>query len=437
MPEAVTDLVEERLGRLDADTERLLTAVAAIGPAAPVGLAARAAGLGPEEAERAVQEALSERLVDDVAAAEPTIAFPHALVREALIAGTGDAARARLHLSIAQALEEDADAEPAELARHYGLSVELAGPEPAIAAYRAAAAAAAEAHDHEQAAAHIQSALSLLPEAALAERAAALLELGEQELLCADLVRARLSFRAAVEAARATGDAVTLARAALGFAGGDIGFGWEVGTDDPASVELLREGLEALGDSEPRLALRMIFRLVYLLVFSDEDEERAGLVRRAEQLGRRLGDPEAAVLAQSTRLIGLFSRSPDPLLAFDHFEAFIPFLRLAEECDREDLLFRAVQLSAFGYYVLGRMADCDRAVERMGEIAQRLGSPRFTWEVDLNRGMRLLDRGDREGGVALVRAPGRWCGACAPISTSRSRRSGYSPPNGSSTARWR
>lgn len=406
VPEAVTDLVEERLGRLDADTERLLAAVAAIGPAAPVGLAAGAVGLGPDEAERAVQEALSERLVDDVAATEPTIAFPHALVREALIAGTGDAAAARLHLAIAKALEGDAGAEPAELARHYGLSVELAGPEPAIAAYRAAAAVAAEAHDHEQAASHIQSALSLLPEAALAERAPALLELGEQELLCADLVRARRSFRAAVEAARATGDAVTLARAALGFAGGDIGFGWEVGTDDPASAKLLREGLEALGEDEPRLALRMIFRLTYLLVFSDEDEERAGLVRRAEQLGRRLGDPEAAVLARSTRLIGLFSRSPDPLLTFDHIEAFLPILQLAEECDREDLLFRTVQLSAFGYYVLGRMADCDRAIERMGEIAQRLGSPRFTWEVDLNRGLRLLDRGDREGGVALVHSAG-------------------------------
>ncbi len=402
VPEAVTDLVEERLGRLDADTERLLTAVAAIGPTAPVGLAARAVGLGPDEAERAVREALSERLVDDVAAAEPTIAFPHALVREALVAGMSDAAAARLHLAIAKVMEGDAGAEPAELARHYGLSVELAGPEPAIAAYRAAATVAAEAHDHEQAASHIQSALSLLPEAALAERAPALLELGEQELLCADLARARRSFRAAVEAARATGDVVTLARAALGFAGGDIGFGWEVGTDDPASAELLREGLEALGEGEPRLALRMTFRLTYLLVFSDEDEERAGLLRRAEQLGRRLGDPEAAILAESTRIIGLFSRSPDPLLVFDHFEALLPILGLAEECDREDLLFRTVQLSAFGYYVLGRIDDCGRAIERMGEIAQSLGSPRFTWEVDLNRGMRLLDRGDREGGVALV-----------------------------------
>src|SRR6476659_1027763 len=98
--------------------------------------------------------------------------------------------------------------------------------------------------------------------------------------------------------------------------------------------------------------------------------------------------------------------SSDPLRFFDHFEDFFGFLDTAEECGREDLLFRVVQMSAFGYYVLGRIPDCDRAVEQMGEIAQRLGSPRFTWEVDLNRGMRLLDRGDREGGVALVQRAG-------------------------------
>jgi class 3 adenylate cyclase/tetratricopeptide (TPR) repeat protein len=405
VPEAVTDLVEERLGRLDAGTERLLAAVAAIGPAAPVGLAAKAAGLDPEEVERAVREALSERLVDDVAAPEPTIGFPHALIREALIAGTGDAASARLHLSIARALVEDAGAEPAELARHYGLSVELTGPEPAIVAYRAAAAKAAEAHDHEQAAAHMQSALFLLPETDLVARAAALLELGEQELLCADLARARRSFRGAVEAAREIGDPGALARAALGFAGGDIGFGFEAGNDE-ASVELLREGLAALDDSEPRLALRMIFRLAYLLIYTDKDEEMAGLARRAEELGRRLDDAEAKVLARFTRLMTLFARSPDPLRVLDHFDDFSDLLDLALECDREDLLFRVVQTSAVIHYSHGRVADCDRAIEQAGEIAQRLGSPRFTWEVDLDRGMRLLDRGDRKGGEALVRRAG-------------------------------
>ncbi len=133
-PDAVTDLVQERLARLHPLTERLLVAIAAIGPSAPVALAASAAGIGEHDAARAVEQALSERLVDKVPAAQPTIAFPHALIREALAASTDEATRSELHLAIARALERDDDAEPAELARHYGLAVAIAGPERAIAA---------------------------------------------------------------------------------------------------------------------------------------------------------------------------------------------------------------------------------------------------------------------------------------------------------------
>lgn len=406
VPDAVADLVEERLARLDPDTERFLAATAAIGPRAPVALVAQAVGFDDEEATAAVQQALSERLVDDVPAAQATITFPHALVREALIAGTSDADRARLHLAIAKALEDDPDAEPAELARHSGLAIELTGPEPAIAAYRAAAAAAAEGHDHEQAAAHMRSVLALLPEDESAARAMTLLELGEQELLSANLVRARGSFRGAIEAARATGDAVTFARAALGFAGGDIGFGFEVGTDDPVTVEQLREGLEMLGESEPRLALRMIFRLAYLLIYTN-GEGFANLERRASGLAERLGDPEARLLGRYTAVVLRFARGPElpPDAAWFHREVDT-LLELAEECDREDLLFRVVQLSAATHYRMGRIRECEEAVERGGEIAQRLAAPRFTWEVDLYRSMRQTDRGEREAAGVLRRRAG-------------------------------
>ncbi len=406
VPDAVADLVEERLARLDPDTERFLAAVAAIGPTAPVALAAKAIGFDDEKATDAVGEALSERLVDDVPATQPTITFPHALVREALIAGTGEADRARLHLAIAEALEGDPEAEPAELARHFGLAVELTGPQAAIAAYRAAAAAAAEGHDHEQAAAHMQSVLALQLEDGSAARATSLLELGEQELLSADLVRARGSFRGAIEAARATGDAVTFARAALGFAGGDIGFGFEVGTDDPVTVDQLREGLEMLGEGEPRLALRMIFRLAYLLIYTD-GEGFAALEGRAGELAERLGDPEAKLLGRYTAVILRFARGPElpPDAAWFHREVDT-LLDLAEECDREDLLFRVVQLSAATHYRMGRIRECEEAVERGGEIAQRLAAPRFTWEVDLYRSMRLTDRGEREAADVLRRRAG-------------------------------
>ena len=409
VPDAVAGLVEERLAQLDPATERLLTAVAVIGPSAPIALAAKAAGLDSEAAERAAHDALAERLVEDVATAEPTVAFTHALVREALIAEVSEAARARLHLAVARALDEDPSAEPAELARHYGLSVDLTGVEPAIAAHRAAAAAATEGHDHERAAAYLRQVLSLLSQDDLGARASILLELGEQEFLSGDLASARGSFRGAVEAARAIGDSVTLARAALGFAGGDIGFGWESGGDDPASVALLREGLEALGDNEPRLALRMIFRLSYLLIYTDDGEMLAALSRRAEELERRLEDAEARVLAQFTVLVAAFARRPNPLdleSLLEDLQSMLDMLPPAEECGREDLLFRVVQWSAVVHYTMARVPECERAIERGAEIATRLGSPRFAWEVDLNRGMRLFDRGRRKEAEALMRRAG-------------------------------
>jgi class 3 adenylate cyclase len=405
IPDAVADLVDERLARLDPNTERLLVAAAAIGPSAPVALAARAAGISEEDAERAVAEALSERLVDKVASQRLAVAFPHNLIREALTAASDEASGAELHLRIAEALEEEVDGEPAELARHYGLAVAVAGPERAIAAYQSAALAAAEGHDHEQASVQLRSALALMPGSDLTARAPLLLELGEQQLLAADLPRAREAFRAAADAARAIGDTHALARAALGFAGGDIGFGAET-ADDPTTVVLLREGLEALGDGEPRLALRMTFRLVYALVLSEEDELLAALVHRAQELDRRLGDAESEVIVRFTALVASVSRGPDPLRVLDRIGEFLELGEVAERCGRDDLLLRVLQWAIAAPHTLGQMARCDRAIEHAAEIAERVGSPRFAWEIDANRAFRLLDRGDRAGAEALLHRAG-------------------------------
>src|SRR5262249_5442128 len=62
--------------------------------------------------------------------------------------------------------------------------------------------------------------------------------------------------------------------------------------------------------------------------------------------------------------------------------------------------------SAAFSYALGRIPQCDDAIERAAEIATRLGSPRFTCEVDFHRAQRLLDQGDRAAGEALIRRAG-------------------------------
>jgi class 3 adenylate cyclase/tetratricopeptide (TPR) repeat protein len=405
-PDAIAGLVEERLARLDPMTERLLVGAAAIGASAPVALAARAAGVDPGDVERALAEALSERLVDALPAPRPTIGFPHALIREALAARPDEAACARLHLAIAQALEDDPAAEPAELARHHRLAVAVAGPGRAIAACKAAAVAAAAAHDHEQAAAQLRCALALIPPDDDAARTPLLVELGEQELLGADLRRAREAFRAAGEAARAIGDAVALARAALGFAAGDVGFGMEIGAVDAAIVPPLREALDALGEREPRLALRIVFRLTSALVYTDDDAVLHALVQRAEELDARLGDAESRVLAGFTALVGACGRSSPPLSVLERVKPFFELSDAAEACGRDELQFRFMQASAVVRYMLGDVEACERAVERAAEVAERLGSPRFAWEVDMYRSHRRLERGDRAGGEALARRAG-------------------------------
>jgi class 3 adenylate cyclase/uncharacterized protein (DUF2267 family) len=409
VPGAVAELVEERLARLEPGTERLLSAAAAIGPTARVSLAARAAGMEAQEAERAVSEALSERLVDDVAAAKPTIGFPHALIREALMAQTSGAAQARLHLAIAEALKDDPDTEPAELARHLDHAIELIGTDQAVAAHRAAAAAAAIAHDHEQAASHWRAILALVPDDDLSSRGSTLLEVGEQELLSGDLIAAREVFAEAAAAGRVGDDATVLARAALGFAGGDVGFGWEVGIDDPRAFELLREAISALDSEDPRMTLRMTFRLAYLSVYTTDYEALEALAAEAERLRRELDDPEAHLLGRFTVLATRFARAerPDPLIIFGYFDELGELLPLAEECGRDDLLFRMVQWQSAVAYLNGRRKECDAAVERTAEIAARLGTPRFLWEVDIYRGTRLLDLGEREAGEALIRRAGR------------------------------
>jgi hypothetical protein len=150
----------------------------------------------------------------------------------------------------------------------------------------------------------------------------------------------------------------------------------------------------------------MLFRLAYSLIYTEDEDELKALAERATELDRRLGDAESRVLASFTGLAWSLARGPDPLRVLDRSGETLELVDLAEECGREDLLFRMVQWSAFVHYTHRNIAECEAAVERGAEIAARLGSPRFAWEVDLGRGQRLLDRGERRAGEELIRRAG-------------------------------
>ena len=408
VPDAVAGLVDERLARLDEATERFLVAAAAIGPTAPVALVATAAGLDPAVATAAVVQAVAERLVDEAPAPEPAVTFPHALVREAFAAMPEAAAAARLHHAIAEALSADPGAEPADLARHRALAAPVTGPGPAVAAHRNAATAAATGHDHEAAAAHLDHALALMPPSD-ADRGRLLLALGDERILAVDLRRARVAYAAAVEAARTTRDAKLLGEAALGFAGGAVGFNWEIGADDPQVATLLREALAALDGEEPQLELGLIFRLLYVTVYERGEAGRSALVDRARRLAEGRDDALTQLQLRAIRFGSAFAYSPDVLDATDTLAEWLELVPLAEQAGRDDWLLRTLTWAAHAASVEGDFQRCDELIDQAEVVAERLGTPRFTWEVEQLRAERMIGRGEMAAGLQ------RSARACATI----------------------
>jgi hypothetical protein len=407
VPDAVAGLVEERLARIAPTTEDFLVAVAAIGPRADVALAAGAAGIPASERVGVVAEAVAERLIDEEPALAPRVAFPHALIREALLGLRTPAERARLHHAIAGLLAVSADTEPGELARHRELAAPVAGPGPAVAAHRLAAEASARAGAHDAAADHLDAALRLMDTTADDHLAPVLLELGDQRLLAADLRRGRIAYRQAAHAARAAGDAVTMARAALGDAGGDIGFIVEMPQEDPAGPALLRDALDALGDRDPVLALGLSVRRAFALVYSTEAAELAALARNVHRLAALAGTEEAMALALLVEGLSVAGRSEDPLAHVTTFPALVTRgLEHAERSGRDDLLLRYLQMAVFVAYTQADIPRVETLLTRMDELVARLDAPRYASEVAVLRGSRHLDRCEYDAAERQLSAAG-------------------------------
>ena len=356
-------------------------------PGPSVALAGAAAGLDGAELTSAVSEAVAQRLIDEEPALEPTVVFPHALVREALLGLRTDAERARLHHAIAEQLAERPATEPGELARHRELAAPVTGPGPAVAAHRLAADAAARAGAHDEAADHLDAALRLAgPHDP--ERAPTLVALGDQRLLAADLRRGRVAYRAAAAVARATGDVMTLARAALGDAGGVIGFVVEMPQEDPDGPRAASRGTRRARRSRPgpgprALSLRRAWAL-------DVHRRRAASCwrwrrRPAARLAR--GTEEAQYLAKAVECVSLAVRSEAPLVnpgrAWD-------IARTGSRARRAQRPRRPAAAGAADGLVRGLRPGgpgrVDALLARMDDVVARLDAPRYQSEVDFLRG---------------------------------------------------
>jgi DNA-binding CsgD family transcriptional regulator len=297
-------------------------------------------------------------MIEEVPAARIAFRFTHELVRRALYDRMPRLRRAQLHLRVADALEHaqapGADRGLAELAYHFGAAAPVDGPARAIEYALLAGRSALSGLAFDEAAARFAFALELGIDD-LRLRAETQLELGTARFRAGGSDDAIEAFRAAAEIGREVGDAVLLARAAVGLEEAC----WRPGITDEGAVELLQEASSALGDEDSELRVMLLAGLGRAHAFAGDyaasDVVRHDAIAMARRLDDRLG--LATVLVRSYWSLG--DGSLEETLAM-----------LSEACDlAEGLGASDLQTEAMAWHVAGLIAQGDlREAER--ELAE-------------------------------------------------------------------
>ena len=239
-PYAVAGAVSRTLARLGDGPVRLARAVAVL-DRAPLGTAAKLAGLDPEPAAAFAAQLVRAGILRDVRPLE----FEHSLVRDAVVSDLTAGARAELHAHAARTLQE-AGAAPETVAAHL-LHADSRGDEAVAATLAEAGRRALAAGALNEAAACLERALAEPPAAAL--RSALLLDLARAQI---GLGRPEALDRV-LEASDAALDADDRARAALALM-------WTTGPGRQASQELLGivgRALEGVAGRDRELELQL------------------------------------------------------------------------------------------------------------------------------------------------------------------------------------
>ena len=119
VPAAIRDLTLERLAGLSRDAVQIVRAAAVAAVPLPAGALARAAGLSSQRAARATSELLARGLLHEHED-DDQLGFRHVLARQATYDAIPTPERPRLHLRVAQVLEQRPAPQPlAQIAHHY------------------------------------------------------------------------------------------------------------------------------------------------------------------------------------------------------------------------------------------------------------------------------------------------------------------------------
>lgn len=393
-PSGVLAVIASRIDGLDAEAKALLDVASVYGRRVVASSLAMATDAPLAEVLRRL-DALCERgVLRRSDANSGSFEFSHALVCDAFYQSVDANRRRELHRLLAATLEREGTKHAAVVAHHMLAALPLVDPRAVIRASIRAAEAARVRLAPEDAVALLERTFVAIdhgvdvPEA---DRIELLLALGWAATESGSLARGRQVFREASRRAATTGDAVLVARAALGQ-GGELVFG-EVREELVAMLRSAIAGLAGLsgpGGSAVDLRARLLARLAAALQPSNTPEEPLALAREAMEMSNSVVDPRVRVEIALAAGSALTDFAP-PVVRISVSEELV---RTARALDDAVVELRGLTRLATDWIEVGDFARAEGVIDARAELAARLGHPRYLWQTPLLRSMLAMPRGD-------------------------------------------
>jgi hypothetical protein len=296
LPEGVRDVIVRRVARLSDVAQSVLSVASAIGSSFDVDIVEHVDAAHRDRVIDGLEEASRAGLLVET---PDGYAFTHDLARGTVYGELSRARRVRLHLRIAEAMEQArGQRPPLDALAHHFLSAADVGPADKAVEYACRAAdAAIEQLAFERAVGVLTRALAVLERVDLGDgqRAEMLLVLAAAHAGASEFDDSRRVAQLAAERARSSGSPELLARAAILYnEWGNLA----LGLPDPAAAPLCLEALEGLGPTDSTLRARVLAHLALYRFWSEADgDEARTLAVEALDVAERLDDPETLSLA--------------------------------------------------------------------------------------------------------------------------------------------
>jgi DNA-binding SARP family transcriptional activator len=402
IPRGVHEVIGRRLEMVSDECRRTLGVAAVLGRDFDLGALAGVTGRAAAELLDVLDEAISERIVIEMAGMPDRLRFSHVLIRDVLYEELGASRRRRLHDRAAQALEalhaDDLDPHLAELAYHAFEAGPTGDPGKALEYARRAGERATGQLAYEEAARLYQLGIRVLRTAGLtdeATRCELTLALADARLRAGDEEDAKSTFLQAAEIARRLGDAEALARAALGYGGLVV---WLAARGDRHLIAVLEEALDALSDTDSAPRARLMARLSCAVRDQPDRDRRLPLSKGAVEMARRIGDQRTLAYTLDARCLSMVD--PESMERFT--ETAREVISIAEQIGEVE---RAFTGNLYLFCSLMQVGDIDgarrvlRALPRHGE---QLQEPTYRWaSVELEAALALFE-GRFDAAEALI-----------------------------------